>query len=383
MTLPIGPLTAADEGLGHQIVDTFAVVGTSDLAWTEKICAMAAARDGSLQLGFGLGRYNNRNVMDAYAGTSRGVEQTTVRASRSLGADPLTTVIGPIRYEVVEPLHQIRFVLEPNDVQPIAFDWRFEGAFAPAFEHRNLQRTGNRISADIARYHQIGLACGWVEIDGSRIEITPDTWVSTRDHSWGVRYGIGQPLADVEPREAIGNYHFFWTPSYLERPDGSAYGIFMVFNHFRRPGSEHRQMWGLIEHPDGRVENMVEIVPELTYDPANRRLLGGKVHCTMEDGTTRTLGVEVVSDTGFHLGTGLYFGFDGHHHGEWRGALHMDGERIDDCSTPENARRVHQIRDTVVRITDPVGGGSGWGNWQPIAAGEHPKLGLTADTSFI
>jgi PhoPQ-activated pathogenicity-related protein len=32
---------AADEGLGHQIIDTFAVTGTSDLSWTEKICAMA------------------------------------------------------------------------------------------------------------------------------------------------------------------------------------------------------------------------------------------------------------------------------------------------------------------------------------------------------
>ena len=42
MTNPIGPLTAADEGLCHQIVDTFAVVGTSDLSWTEKVCAMAA-----------------------------------------------------------------------------------------------------------------------------------------------------------------------------------------------------------------------------------------------------------------------------------------------------------------------------------------------------
>lgn len=64
----IGPLVPADEALCHQIPDTFATVTTSDFAWTEKICAMAAARDGSLQLGFGLGKYINRNVMDAYAG---------------------------------------------------------------------------------------------------------------------------------------------------------------------------------------------------------------------------------------------------------------------------------------------------------------------------
>ena len=102
----------------------------------------------------------------------------------------------------------------------------------------------------------------------------------------------------------------------------------------------------------------------------------------MDDGSSRTLEVDVVSDTGFHLGTGLYFGFDGHHHGEWRGQLHVEGERIDDCASPENARRVHQIRDTVVRITDVLGGGVGYGNWQPIAMGSLPELGLDASTSF-
>jgi hypothetical protein len=103
----------------------------------------------------------------------------------------------------------------------------------------------------------------------------------------------------------------------------------------------------------------------------------------MRDGSASTLDVDVVSDTGFHLGTGLYVGLDGHHHGEWRGSLHVDGERIADCSTPETARRIHQIRDTVVRITDPVGGGVGWGNWQPMVTGDWPDLGLTAETSFV
>src|SRR5436853_2026733 len=100
MSGPIGPITPADEQMCHQIVDTFAVVGSSDLAWTEKVCAMAMARDGSIQLGFGLGKYANRNVIDAYAGISRGVEQVNVRASRRLEPEPHQTVIGPIRYEI-------------------------------------------------------------------------------------------------------------------------------------------------------------------------------------------------------------------------------------------------------------------------------------------
>jgi len=191
---------------------------------------MAAARDGSIQVAFGLGKYTNRNVMDAYAGTSRGVEQTTVRVSRRLSPDPEVTTLGPIRYEVVEPLQRIRFVLEPNDVQPIAFDWRFEGVLPPQFEDRTHLRAGYRVSAELVRYHQIGRCSGWLEIDGEHINISPEQWVSTRDHSWGVRYGVGTEPTDLEPPgdDPHSAFHFFWTPSLLERPDGSVYGVFMA-----------------------------------------------------------------------------------------------------------------------------------------------------------
>lgn len=86
MTATIGPLLPADENFNHQIVDTFASVGQSDPAWAEKVCGMAAARDGSLQIGFGFGKYTNRNVVDAYAGVSCGRQQWVVRASRSLSS---------------------------------------------------------------------------------------------------------------------------------------------------------------------------------------------------------------------------------------------------------------------------------------------------------
>ncbi|MCB1013135.1 MAG: hypothetical protein KDB15_15865, partial [Microthrixaceae bacterium] len=119
--------------------------------------------------------------------------------------------------------------------------------------------------------------------------------------------------------------------------------------------------------------------PDLRFDPENRRLLGGTVTATMGDGSERPFGIEVLGDTGVQLGAGLYFGLDGHHHGEWRGEFHTDGERIADCRPPEVARRLHQIRDTAVRVTDPVGGGQGWGNCQPIAAGPWPELGLADD----
>src|SRR5690349_11785931 len=125
MTRP-GPLLPADEGLNHQIVDTFARVAESDRSWTEKVWAMAAARDGSLSIAFGLGKYINRNVMDGFAGVSRGTEQWTVRASRRLAPDLDRSEVGPIAYDVVEALGSTRYRLAPNDVVPISFDVEIE-----------------------------------------------------------------------------------------------------------------------------------------------------------------------------------------------------------------------------------------------------------------
>jgi hypothetical protein len=82
-------------------------------------------------------------------------------------------------------------------------------------------------------------------------------------------------------------------------------------------------------------------------------------------------------------GTGLYFGFDSHHHGEWRGQLHLDGEHIADCTNPATARRIHQIRDALVRVEDPIGGGRGWGNLQTTIVGAWPDEGLDETSSFI
>jgi hypothetical protein len=386
MANPLGPLGPSDERLDHQIPDTFATVGVSDPSWTEKICAMAARRDGSLQLGFGMGKYTNRNVLDGYGGLSRGAEQITVRGSRRLFPDPDTTAVGPIRYEVLEPMQRIRFSLEANSCQPLAFEWDYQAVLPPATEERTHQRTplGYRVSADLVRYHQIGTASGWVEIDGERHTIDPEEWVSTRDHSWGVRYDVGTPATDVDPFNPVAEMDFqmIWCPALMRDADGSHWGLFMHLVDLSGFGRRHRTVTGAVEHIDGRIDRMADIRPDLQFDPANRRLLGGRVEVTMEDGTVRHFELEVPGDTGFHLGAGLYFGWQGHHHGEWRGELHVDGERLADCRDPVLVRELHQIRDTVVHVRDLDTGAEGWGNCQPMMCGAFPERGLSADSSF-
>jgi len=380
-----GLLVPSDEGMNHQITETFASIQQSDRSWAEKVCASIAAKDGSLQIGFGLGKYINRNVMDVYAGISRGKEQRTVRASRRLVPTPDLSSVGPIHYEVLEPLNKIRFCLEENETQPFSFDVVFDGSAIPPFlENHEFRRQlgGFRVDTDLVRYHQVGVPRGWLKVDGQEVEITPEEWFSTRDHSWGLRYGVGIDPTDLAPGIDSAQFpmNFLWSPMRFQRADGSSYSIHHYYMKVNIPGVP-KTFYGGIEHADGSREAFVDLEPALRYDPKNRRLLGGSLHFVLESGEQREVQVEVVSDTGFHLGTGLYFGFEGHHHGEWRGEYHQEGERLEDCAEVETARRIHQIRDCVVRVRD--GENLGYANYQTIVNGAWPELGLDQESSFL
>ncbi len=378
----IGPLLPSDERFNHQIVDTFATVSQTDHSWTERVCGMAGARDGSLQLAFGFGKYINRNVVDAYAGISRGVEQWTVRGSRVLASDPENISVGPIHYDIQEPLKAVHIWLEPNDVQPIAFDIHFEGTVPPFVEEREDRRDlhGFRRNADQIRYHQTGIAKGWAEVDGQHTEILPDSWVSTRDHSWGIRQDVGAPITDLEPADPmdlVPNVLAIWNPVFFERKDGSCYALHHYHLQVSGPGFKHERFQGGFEYPDGSRETISSLQPEICFNPSNKRFLGGKFVFTMSEGSARALEVEPISDTGFHLGTGLYHGgLDGHYHGSWRGQRHLDGEYFENCADPDIVERIHQFRDCMIRVMDPVEGGVGLGNCQNYVKGTWPDLGL-------
>lgn len=378
-------LVPSDEGFNHQIAETFAVVSQSDRSWTEKVCGAFFKKDGSLAIGWGLGKYTNRNVMDGYAGISRGVEQWTVRASRMLFPTPDQTAVGPIHYEVLEPLRKIRLRLEANATQPIAFDVLFDGASIPPFmenhEHRR-QVFGFRTETDLCRYHQVGSAEGWVMVDGVKHIINKDDWFATRDHSWGVRYGVGNEPNDLMPGIDGSQFpmHFLWSPMRFVRPDGTQYSIHHFYLNINIPGFDYT-FHGGEELPDGTRKAFKGLTPELRYEKNNRRLLGGKLHFINPDDSLRTLDIEVLGSTGFHLGAGLYFGYKGFHHGSWRGEKLVEGEYIRDCSLYETAKELHQIRDCIIRIND--NGTIGYANYQTIINGEWPELGLSAKDSFI
>ncbi len=375
----IGRLRAADEGMNHQIVDTFATVSQNDLGWTEKIWASLASIDGSLQVDLGLGRYHNRGVIDGFGGVSRGREQWTVRASRELESAPDDLAVGPVRYEIVEPLRQVRFILEPNDIQPISFDLVMSGVTPPFFEDRNLtrnKRTG-RVEVDVIRYHQGGWVTGTVTVDGETHQIGGQEWFGIRDHSWGVRQAVGAPPSDVIPglsaeRPPGFRSGFKWSPMFFGRPDGSYY----------ETAIHASQTVGIascfINDDDGSQARVRSVDTRMTYDPRTRFVVGGELGLTMESGEERVIEVEALGESGFFLRTAGYGDWGGHKHGAWMGPLVVDGDYIADCWDDEFLPQLGQLRDTPVRVRE--GDAVGYGIMESMMTGEWPELGLTAES---
>ena len=304
---------------------------------------------------------------------------------RRLAGDPGGMSVGPLHYEIVEPLRSVRCVLEPTDHAAIAFDVTWRGAHPTALEVPWPERGPDeyRVTHDLLRYHQVGVAEGWVEVEGQRSAIEPETWLSVRDHSWGLRPGVGPHVSGLAPGEYPHQVLLTWFPMLMERDDGSSYSLFVFFEQRRGPGFETVRAQAEEQLADGGARRFASVTQQLAFRDDNRRLTGGTITLHGTDGTVRPLQVTPVSDTGFHLGTGGYFGWKGRALGQWAGELVVDGEHLTGLDRPEVAREVHQLRDLLVRVDDPVGGGAGLGNIETLAVGAFPDLGLTAGASFL
>jgi hypothetical protein len=356
----IGPLIGADELLNHQVPMSFAMVSVPDYSWTEKIWTTLIRRDGSLQVDAGLGKYPNRNVIDGFGGISRGREQRTVRASRQLDSAPESTSVGPLHYEVLDPLKSVRFAMHENDAQPVRYEVSLEGTMPPFFEKRHYGIKEGRVNFDVVRYHQAVVPSGFVEIDGERIPIAPEEWYGFRDHSWGIRDNVGERPRDLAPSDRSGyaDYLMHWSPMVLERPNGERYEV--QYYLIKSKGSvDHFS--GFINHPDGRQDPILEAMPELTYDEKTGDAIAGPITLILSGGEKRVLEVTPFTDTGFRLHPALYAKWNGAHHGTWRGEAHVEGERIEDCEVEYEVRKnpAWQLRDRPVRVRE--GDATGFG----------------------
>src|SRR5579871_36345 len=222
-------LTKQDDFLGHQLPTTFDHVASSDPAWMERLWYTGhPIPGGDAIFDIGLGYHPNRNVMDGFAGITIGTRQYNFRVSRRLRPSPLSTVIGPLRIEVLEGLRRHRLCLERNE-SGLMFDLEFVATMNPHEEEQHFRRRQGRVTEHMARAEQLGRYKGWLELDGVRRQINPDMWIGQRDHSWGIR----AEMRTDETNPPLTFYQtFFYTWTTVQFPNRG----FHIFFKERAPG---------------------------------------------------------------------------------------------------------------------------------------------------
>ena len=149
-------LTPYDEFPVHSTPYPMSYVPSTDLAWDDGYYFLAYDLKSGVALWNGMRVAPNSNMMGGHSALNvRGV-QRTLRLSR-VWRDDFSIGIGPLRYEIVEPLRAIRMVLDPNE-SGMSYDVLWRGLAPPHLAgHHRAVRNG-RYTTDQSRYHQVGTA---------------------------------------------------------------------------------------------------------------------------------------------------------------------------------------------------------------------------------
>jgi hypothetical protein len=370
-------ITKYDELFCHQAVSTFDRPGPSAREWTERGWINIHDVTGSAHLAAGFGYYPNRNIMDAYVCcTLRDEVQYTVRASRELRPDIDVFQVGPFRYECVEPLKKVRFVLDENEYG-LSYDVEIEGVSPLYEEPEQKQISRGRLKEHIKRMVQSGRPSGWIKAGDESITVDRGSWVGERDRSWGIRVAgadfveTGVQVPEIYPGQLFNfvmmqfegwgaSYHIreIWDDELgIARPWHFAGHIFYPYGVDKPP----------IELTN--VEHHYEFSDERPEQP--RRFTGGTVHFRAIDGTEKEVSIRPISIC--YQAPGGYGGqYEGFIHGLWMGEQWIDGHRFD-LMDPKVMGEIWGYCDygSEFRCDDEVG----YGTTELMVVGKYPKYG--------
>jgi hypothetical protein len=374
-------LSPLDDTLWHQLPTTFDHVGTSDPRFFDRYWFALTEPGGAASAQLTLGVYNNMNVVDCGAVAVRGTQQFNLRASRSL-RPRFEAAVGPMRVDVLEPLarHRIRIDAalraKPEPRFACDLEWR---AILPAEEERpHFRRERGRAVEDYQRFDQVGEVSGWLEIGDEKLEV--NRWWSCRDHSWGLRQGIGIPEpvtgAQTAPSDAgsLFCFLFFSTAAWA--------GHVQIMER----GAQRIYMTGLLRPRDGSGRDRHVREAELRFDlyPNTRRFRNATLALRLDSGDGLEVRAEPLCCSIAMPGLGYGGWNDGLGLGVWRGDAHEEGE-IWDVADPAVVIREDGRRETPVHRIAPVrvecssrSGDRGTGSLTFIAMGRLPQYGLGA-----
>lgn len=309
-------LTGLDDYPLHQTSAPVAHSGNGDLNFYDRYFFNGYSPDGSLYFAAAMGLYPNRHVQDAAFSVVRAGEQVSVFASQRAAVDRRdATTVGPIRVEVLEPLHRLRVLVDAPD-QGLRADLVFVSR-SPAIEEPHFfQRIGVRTFFDYTRLTQFGSWSGWLEVDGVRQAVDEAEVSGSRDRSWGLR-PIGGPAPMGAP---VGEPQFFWLwapvnfPSLSTHFDVNEYGDGVRWHEVGAIAPVGQQPARMMRTVDWRVQ----------WRPGTRWAQRFEYDLVDHHGAVSTVVLEPRFE--FQM-CGLGYGHPTYTHGAWLGEQVVAGER--------------------------------------------------------
>lgn len=369
-------LTRLDETLRHQLPTTFDHVWTSDPRHFDRYWFSAYDPQGRAALIAGMGLYSNQNVLDGFVAIQRprpggGADQHNFRVSRALRPDIDQVAVGPLSIEVLEPFERAHLRWSGDNVSA-DLEWR--SFLAPKEESPHFGRTRGRVTQDYLRYTQSGVASGALTLGRESFEVRD--WFAARDHSWGIRPGVGGPepvTGPVQSRRAGMGFVFFWLPFATPEIGGH------VQYHMLGNGTPV-YLDGVVQWPDGREVPVTEVSFKVDMHEGTRRFRRVESQFTTSDGRTYDVVAEPLLRCWAMQGTGYDAGWDdgmglGYYRGEYAEESDVyDLSHPEDVRLPDGSVRRPGHRETPVRLT--VNGEPGLGHQVLLAHGPIPALGL-------
>ncbi|GGC77252.1 hypothetical protein [Chelatococcus reniformis] len=306
-------LTAYDEFPFHQHPTPFHIPATSDVHFNDGYFCAAFADDWYVVAGVRL--HPNMNVIDGFAGIARRGEQRVLRASRVLRPNAAELAVGPLRIDIREPMRKVTISLADNEAD-FAFDLTFEAKASPFLEAPYQFRKYGHLIHDLVRYTQICSATGTVRRGDETV--APQQWHAIRDHSWGVRAGMGPVTSHggiEREEEEIDRRRFrVWAPFSLDRYTG-------FFNTHEDEDGRPLDFEGCLDMPDGSRLRLTGLRHKLDYAPGTKNVVGGTFELCDEHGRWRAYRIEAAGTPADVQGLGYYGGWrDGGSAGVYRGA---------------------------------------------------------------
>lgn len=222
--------------------------------------------------------------------------------------------VGPLRIDIHRPLQEVEITLSDND-GGIAFQLKFEAVGPPFLEEPYRLRKHGHLIPDLIRYTQVCRATGFAVRDGERVEI--ERWHAIRDHSWGVRSGMGPKTSHggVERDESEVDRRRFrvWVPFEIEGHSG-------FFNTHEAQDGSTLDFEGRLDFSDGSHVKLVALRHRLEHAPGTKNVVGGSFELLDANGVWRSYTVEAAGTPADVQGLGYYGGWrDGGSAGVYRG----------------------------------------------------------------